>query len=266
MTSTSSLINGLYIIANISGSGSGSTWTLSASPGTTSGQALSGQTGILGSATASTVDALADLKLITNKIKGSTGTTQITTSASGTTLALAGDTINLQTAAAASLVGNKISYNRVYGQWQYDATITPAASNTAYAIPFQGANATTDFANIASTASTSHIIPGAAGMYKLQFSIQVANADNASEHTAYFWWRKNGTDVTGSMGQVVVGKGGGGLAIIGWDNMISSANTTDYWELMYAVDDTNITLPYYAATAFGPATAAAFLTLIPIGA
>ena len=157
--------------------------------------------------------------------------------------------------------------NSSYGQWQYDATITPAAANTAYAYPIAGANGIVDFATIASVGSTSHIIPGKAGMYKLQFSIQVQNNDNGSAHNAYFWWRKNGTDVPASMGQVTVQKGAlSGLAIVGWDNMIQAANATDYWEFMYAVDDTNVIFPYLAATSFGPATASLFLTLVPVGA
>lgn len=183
----------------------------------------------------------------------------------GTTdyLNLSSDNLYLQDHLGTGLVGNKINYNRVYGQWQYDATVTPAASNTAYAYPI--ASGTQDFANIASVGSTSHIIPGAAGMYKLQFSLQVENSDNGTEHTAYIWWRKNGTDVPSSMGRVTVPKGGATIA--GWDNMISSANTTDYWELMYATDDaTHISFPYYTATAFGPSTASLFITLVPIGA
>jgi len=167
-----------------------------------------------------------------------------------------------------NLIGNNINYNRVYGQWQYDNTITPVASNTAYAFPI--ASGVVDFANIATVGSTSRIIPGAAGMYKLQFSVQVSNDDNAAEHTAYFWWRKNGTDVPGSMGQVGVVKATGanpGLTIAGWDNMISSANTTDYWELMYAVSNsTHLSFPAFGTTAFGPSTASLFITLVPVGA
>ena len=165
-----------------------------------------------------------------------------------------------------ALVGNNINYNRVYGQWQNLNTVTPVASNTAYAFALP----TVDYTNIASVASTSRIIPGAAGMYKLQFSAQVQNDDTADEHVAYFWWRKNGTDVPGSMGRVGIFKAKGavnGLTIAGWDNMISSANTTDYWELMYAVDDhTHVTFPAFTTTAFGPATSSLFVTLVPIGA
>ena len=178
------------------------------------------------------------------------------------------DSFTFQDSNSVEIIGDNINYNRVYGQWQYDTTVTPAASNTAYAFPI--ASGVVDFANIASVGSTSRIIPGAAGMYKLQFSVQVQNDDSASEHIAYFWWRKNGTDVPGSMGQVGVVKATGsanGLTIAGWDNMISSANTTDYWELMYAVDDANhVDFPAFGTTAFGPSTAALFITLVPVGA
>jgi hypothetical protein len=152
----------------------------------------------------------------------------------------------------------------VYGQWQWDATVTPAATNTAYAFPIQGASGIQDYANIASVANTSQIIPGALGMYKLQFSVQVNNADNGSEHTAYFWWRKNGTDITGSMGRITVPKGGSTIG--GWDNMVQVTSLTDYYELYYAVNDLNLTFPFYASTAFGPSTAAIFFTLVPVGA
>lgn len=176
------------------------------------------------------------------------------------------DTYTFKDSAGVNVVGSKITYNRVYGQWQNLNLITPAASNTGYAFALP----TIDYTNIASVGSTSRIIPGAAGMYKLQFSVQVRNDDSAAEHIAYFWWRKNGTDVPNSMGQVGIPKAAGAgdaLTIAGWDNMISSANTTDYWELMYAVDDAaHVDFPTFAATAFGPATAALFVTLVPIGA
>ena len=187
------------------------------------------------------------------------GTDVIMASPDGTTFQA--DTISLNSSTGSALTGNKINYNRVYGQWQYDATITPAAANTAYAYPI--ANGTVDFASVASVANTSQIIPGALGFYKMQFSVQLDNADNGSEHTAYIWWRKNGTDVPGSMGRVGVPKAGATIA--GWDNTIEVTNVSDYWELMYAVDSTQVTLPYYAATAFGPATASMFITLVPVG-
>lgn len=99
-TSTLGFLNSTYIVSNVSGSGSGSVWNLSSSPGTLSSLTVTGQTGFIGSpSAATTVDALADLRLLSNTIKGSGGTTQITTSSAGATLALAGDTITLESSA-----------------------------------------------------------------------------------------------------------------------------------------------------------------------
>jgi hypothetical protein len=175
-------------------------------------------------------------------------------------LNLAATTINLKTYdSSTGIIGNNINYNRVYGAFQYNTTVTPVAADTAYVFPI----GTADFNNIVTVGSTSRIIIGAAGIYNLQFSVQVANADN-QEHTAYVWLRKNGSDVTASMGRITVIKSGSLIA--GWNYYIDSANTTDYYEIAYAVSNTAVTFPTYAATAFGPSTASLITTISPVGA
>jgi hypothetical protein len=133
-SSTTSLIGATYIVANISGSGSGSTWTLSSSQTTQSGLTITGTTGFIGSpSAATTVDALADLRLLTNNIKGSGGTTQITTSASGATLALNGDstTINLANGTnIATFDNNRILNNRPHRSAVTTASIARGSTYT----------------------------------------------------------------------------------------------------------------------------------------
>ena len=180
---------------------------------------------------------------------------------------LRANTFTLNTGAYANtgigVTGDKIVYNRVYGQFQYATTVTPVAADTAYVFPL----GTADVNNIATVGSTSRLIPGAAGIYNLQFSVQVDNVDNANDHDAYIWLRKNGTDVVGSMGRTTVPKNNAGsLQIIAWNYIVSSANTTDYWEIAYAVSDTDVTFPAFAATAFGPSTACIITSLVPVGA
>ena len=151
----------------------------------------------------------------------------------------------------------------MYGQFQYDTTVTPVAADTAYVFPL----GTADINNIATVGSTSRLIAGAAGIYNLQFSIQVDNVDNSNDHDAYIWLRKNGSDVVGSMGRTTVTKNNAGsLKIIAWNYLVSSANTTDYWEIAYAVSDTDVTFPAFASTAFGPSTACIITSLTPVGA
>jgi len=198
-----------------------------------------------------------------DKIGGSTPYDAISINSSNAVIA--SDALALNDNTGTGLVGSsKISYNRVYGQWQYDATITPAAANTAYAFQWQGGSAVTDYANIASATNTSRIQPNAVGFYNLQFSVQLSNTDNAADHTAYIWWRKNGTDIAGSMGRVYVTKQH--QTISAWNNLVQATASTDYFELMYAVDNVALVFPYFAATAFGPSTAAAFISLTPVGA
>ena len=157
------------------------------------------------------------------------------------------------------ITGNKIDYNRVYGQFEYNTTITAAAANTAYVFPL----GTATFNNIATVGSTSRLIIGAAGIYNLQFSVQLDN-DNSQEHTAYIWLRKNGANIAGSTGRVTVVRQGS--TITGWNFLVDSANTTDYYEIAYAVDDVLLTFPAYAATAFAPSTVALVTTITPVGA
>jgi hypothetical protein len=385
---------GAYIVSNISGSGSGSTWTISQSI-TAASATISGLLGYVGS-NGTTLDALADLRLLKNNIQGSGGLTAITMTSDNTFTTLVGDTFKVNNAAgtnyfevnkdgsnhivaninqtrattgdefaivnfttqrstdginytptllndvigsfkfngnantstspgvpagpgaqitatatenwssiangtrfnfsavkkgaitdvvlistasdsttfksdaytfqdssSTNVVGSKITYNRVYGQFQYDTTVSPVAADTAYVFPL----GTADINNIATVGSTSRLIAGAAGVYNLQFSVQVDNNDNSNDHDAYVWLRKNGSDVTGSMGRVTVPKNNAGsLKIIAWNYLVSSANVTDYWEIAYAVSDTDVTFPAFAATAFGPSTACIITSLTPVGA
>jgi len=176
---------------------------------------------------------------------------------------LKADALTLQDYAGVALVGSAVSYNRVYGQWEQDGPVTPVAANTSYVFPIGTAIDT----NIASVVSTSRITPGAAGKYNLQFSLQWANADN-SEHNFYVWLRKNGVNVANSTGEVTCLKSAKGVN--GWNYIISSANTTDYFELAYQVTDTDVTFPYVAT--FGtapndvPSAPALITTLTPVGA
>lgn len=258
--STNLLPAGTYIVANISGSGSGSTWTLNQAQTTYTGVlAITGQQGYVAYTGTGDVDVIGDLTVRGNDIKGSTGTSQIITSAAGATLELRGDNIQLENAAGTSIVGSGITYNRVYGQFEYNTTVTPVAINTAYVFPL--GSAVTN--NIATVASTSRLIPGAAGVYNIQFSAQVKN-DNSQEHTAYIFLVKNGTPVTNSTGQVTILRQSS--QIVSWNYIVTSANTTDYWEIGYAVDSIQITFPAFASTAFAPSAASIITTITPVGA
>jgi hypothetical protein len=136
-------LGGQYIIANISGSGSGSTWQMSGSSPTLSGLTVTGNIGFIGSvpATSTTTDILQDLRLVKNNIKSSSGTTQIVTSSAGATLELRGDTITLESSAGTdyltlSSTGSICNQNQrttiSTASITEGATYTPAATITNY--------------------------------------------------------------------------------------------------------------------------------------
>ena len=176
----------------------------------------------------------------------------------GTTLAT--NALTLNTTAGPGLNSGAITYNRIYGQFHNGSTVTPAAANTAYAFALPN----TDNNNIANVASTSHIIPGASGTYMLSVFIQITNSDSGQSHNSYTWVRKNGTDIANSMHDYNVPKAVAGQTTFQW--LVTSSNTTDYFEIYYAVDNTAVTYPGAAATSFGPAAPSIIVQITPVGA
>ena len=123
----------------------------------------------------------------------------------------------------------------------------------------------TDFSNTVSLQTGSKMTVENAGIYNLQFSVQVQNLDNAPQDV-YIWLRQNGTDIVGSTGVV------GLLArknpadpshdIKGW-NYFLSMNANDYVQIYWSTSDVDVTIPAYAAsgTPTKPSTASVVATL-----
>lgn len=143
-----------------------------------------------------------------------------------------------------------IEQQKYYGVFSDTATKTPAATYTPYAITFN----TTDFANGFSRGTpTSRIVAFTSGLYNFQFSIQLSSGSSSAKKV-WIWPRINGVDVPNSNSEVSI-SANGEAQIVSW-NWALSLNANDYFEIMYAVDDTNVQLPAIAATtgAVGTAT------------
>jgi hypothetical protein len=123
---------------------------------------------------------------------------------------------------------------------------------------------TTDFSN-GVTAPSSQITVANAGIYNLQFSVQVQNLQN-SPQDIYIWLKQNGTDIVGSTGLI-------GLParkdpadpahdIKGW-NYFLSMNANDYVEIYWSIEDVLVTIQHYAASGSPtkPATASVVATM-----
>jgi len=145
-----------------------------------------------------------------------------------------------------------------YGSF-YDTTDQKAtAINTAYAVKFNS----TDISNGVSIGTpTSHVVVTYAGIYNIQFSLQLDKTAGSSAH-AWVWLRKNGTDVPNSAG-VVACQGTDAEILAAWNYFITLA-AGDYIELMWSTDDTRLELTAEPATSPVPAIPSAILTVAQV--
>ena len=153
--------------------------------------------------------------------------------------------------------------NNPYGAFQ-DTTDQTATANTATVMTFN----TTDFSNGVVVDSGSKLRVSQAGIYNLQFSVQLQNADSQL-HDVNIWLRQDaagaGTDIAGSTGLVSVPNSHGGIdghAIVGWNYFIK-LNANDFVEIWWSTPSTQVTIQAYAAgtSPTRPSTASVVATM-----
>lgn len=156
----------------------------------------------------------------------------------------------LATTAAAHLSGASVEGKQI-----------ALAPTTAYALFFN----TTDFSNEVSLTGTTRMTVANAGIYNMQFSVQLENGDNAPQDV-YLWLKQNGTDIIGSTGKVGMPQrkavNNPSHDIKGW-NYFLSMNAGDYVEVWWSTNGIDVTIPNYIATPLPtkPSTASVVATL-----
>ena len=148
--------------------------------------------------------------------------------------------------------------NNPHGAFQSTVDQTAAAINTAYAMTLN----TTDYANGVSVASSSRITVADSGIWNLQWSGQFENPDS-QDHDVRVWLKINGTVVVGSTGFFAVPSKHGsvnGHALVGW-NYFLSLNASDYVELWWETDSTQVSIQAYPAAGNYPSTASLIATM-----
>jgi hypothetical protein len=141
----------------------------------------------------------------------------------------------------------------------YDTTSQNAAAiNTAYAITL---NSTSVSQGIRIGTPTSRVIVNDAGAYNFQFSIQ-ATSTSASGHYMYIWARVNGTDVPDSATRVEF-RGSGNDKVLAWNFVLQMA-ADSYFELMWSVDDTRLSIISLATIPPAPAIPSVILTVCEV--
>lgn len=142
-----------------------------------------------------------------------------------------------------------------YGSF-YDTTDqTAAVINTAYPMTFN----TTDLSfGVTRGSPTSRIFVDRANVYNIQFSAQFINTGGGA-HRVWVWLRKNGTNVPNTATVLRI-EGNNTEAVAAW-NFLLQMNAGDYFELMWEVDNTGISLFADPATAVHPAIPSVILTV-----
>ena len=124
---------------------------------------------------------------------------------------------------------------------------------------------TTDFSNGVSVVSNSKITVEYAGIYNLQFSVQLQNLDNAPQDV-FIWLKQNDADITGSTGLVgLPARKSAGVPfhdIKGW-NYFLNMNAGDHVQIYWSTTNVDVTIQTYPAsgTPTKPSTASVVATL-----
>ena len=152
---------------------------------------------------------------------------------------------------------------RRYGSFYSTTTFTPAATNTAYAFTFNNTFTRADGSDLTYGvylgSVTSQVYVDNTATYNFQFSAQIKKAGGGT-HNIYIWPRINGVNVDDSATQITIGGSSNTATVAAW-NFVLNLQTGDYFELIYSVDNTSITVPYVAASSPVPAIPSVILTV-----
>jgi hypothetical protein len=99
------------------------------------------------------------------------------------------------------------------------------------------------------------------GLYQFDATVQIGSSSSSAK-TVWLWFRKNGTDVANSARLVTININNGYTAVSMSEFFSLAAN--DRIEIMFAADNTAITVDNVAATAFAPAAPAVVLAVSQI--
>jgi len=151
-----------------------------------------------------------------------------------------------------------IEQQKYYGEFTKTSDQSPAVINTAYALTFDN----TEIAEGISIGSpASRIVVVQSGLYQFDATVQISSS-SSSPKTVWLWFRKNGTDVANSARLVTININNGYTAVSMSEFFSLAAN--DRIEIMFAANDTAITVDNVAATAFAPAAPAVVLAVSQI--
>lgn len=128
-----------------------------------------------------------------------------------------------------------------YGVFSDTTTQTAGAAYTPQDITFNTTDAADGFSR---GTPTSRIIADRKGHYNFQFSLQLSSG-SSSNKKIWIWPRLNGVDVANSASEISLA-GSNTMLVPSW-NWVLYLIPNDYFQLMFAVEDTNIQITATAA-------------------
>jgi hypothetical protein len=144
-----------------------------------------------------------------------------------------------------------------YGAFEDTTTQTATLINTAYAVKL----GVTDLSNAVTIANNTRIKIANAGIYNIQFSLQLEKSGGSGNMIADIWLRKNGVNLQGTTGKVVLtGSANASPVVAAW-NYVIAVSSNDSLELMWATSNDNVVIKATPATSPHPSIPSAILTV-----
>ena len=149
-----------------------------------------------------------------------------------------------------------------HGAFQDNTTQTAISANTAYPVKFN----TTDLSNGVSivndgSGNPTRITLANAGIYNLQFSLQLEKVSGSGNFIVDVWLRKNGIDIPDTTGKVVLtGSSSASPVVAAW-NYLLDLISSDYVQLMWSTTNTNAVILAATATPPHPGIPSSILTI-----
>jgi len=141
-----------------------------------------------------------------------------------------------------------------YGSFLRLTDATVSAANTATALEWDTIRI--EYGVELDGGNPSRIYCRQSGLYKFAVALQLTSG-SASQKNIWIWFRKNGTDIANTATITTLETNNSNNAPS--KTLTFSMDKDDYIEIFWAADSTNVTMNFTPATAFSPATAAAFL-------
>ena len=133
-----------------------------------------------------------------------------------------------------------------YGAFQDNTTQTATTINTPYAMKFGITDLSNGITIVSDGSNLTRITIANTGIYNIQFSAQF-DRTNSGTDAVDIWLRKNGVDVPGSGGKIILTGGAAASAILAAWNYVLDIVAGDYYQLMWSTPDTHVRLLYEPA-------------------